>query len=514
MVENFSQIKEQLQSLWANLDKRAKVIIGSSVIVTFIGLLILANWASRPDYRVLFSNLAMDDAGEITERLEEQGVDYKLESDGSAILVPSSQVDRLRLVLASDGLPTGGVAGFELFDRNQIGTTDFEQNVNLTRALQGELTRTIGQLDSVEHARVQVSPRQRSIYRDMDEPAEASVFLKLRGRANPSKNEVEAIANLVASGVSGLAPEDVTIVDTAGNLLSAVLDRDSENEFGSRQLELKRDVEKKLERDLNMMLTRVFGVNNFVVTVNADLNFDERNIERKRYEPVVGDSGIVRSEQTQEERQRGTTTTPEGVPGTTSNIPQYRTTNEEESDYRKEDRIINYEINEEIERYVQAPGAVERISVSLIVNQDLDEQRRESITQAISTAVGYNANRGDQITVTGMEFDDSLAQMVDQDILADQARRRNILIAAVAIVALGILILLIILYKGRATDKEVQTGQNIDYIIDEAEDEFAAINGLSEEESQRQKLQNNLRKIIEDQPEEIAGLVKSWLAED
>ncbi|TDX51935.1 flagellar basal-body MS-ring/collar protein FliF [Orenia marismortui] len=519
MVKNFSQIKKQIQNLWNNFNKKAKIVIIVSALVTFIGMLLLAHWASKPEYMVLFNNLSMEDAGGIINSLDEKQITYQLKDNGSTILVPQKNVHKLRLDLASQGLPTGGNVGFEIFDRNQIGSTDFEQKVQFNRALSGELARTIKQLDNVLAANVRITPSESSIYKEQEEPAKASVVLKLKQYTKLTTKEVKSIANLVASSVNGLDPTRVTIVDTTGNLLSAKLKEDDEKADISDKLALQNKFEEAIEKDLNVMLTKVLGMGNFSLAVNATLNFDQRNIESKRYEPVVDDEGIIRSKQSKTESSQGMTTTPEGVPGTTSNLPQYKINNQDRTEHDKEEEIVNYEINEEVEKYVQAPGTLEKLSVAVTVDTpdgQLDAAKQEAITNLISAAVGYDVNRGDQITVIGMAFDNSLEEEVINAEASEAAKRRTILLSLLIGIAILIAVLLIVLYRKRRNEmgSEAEVGQNVDYLIDEAEEEFAVGDNLTSEERERQKLQNQLRNIIKDQPEEIAGLIKSWLSED
>ena len=514
MVGNFTELKNQFLQLWQGFSKKAKIIISVSTIIAFLGLLILVNWASRPDYTVLFNNLSSKDAGNIVDILKEKQVNYKIESNGDTILVPRDTVHQLRLDLASDGLPSGGVAGFEIFDQTQIGSTDFEQKVNYYRALSGELTRTIKQMKNVDYAKVQVTPSKNSIYKDKAKPAKASVMIKLKQYEQLSASQVRSIANLVASSVEGLKPAKVTIVDTAGNLLSAKLKQEQEENGFSNQLEMKDKFESTMEEDLNVMLTKVLGLNNFVVKVNANLNFNKRNIESEEYEPVVGDQGIVRSKQSKEQSQQGSTTQPEGVPGTTSNIPQYQVNNQQQEESESEEEIVNYEINKTVEKFEKARGSLERLSVSVMVNGDLEEERREQITQAISAAVGYNQQRGDEITVTGMSFDNSLEQEANQaqQAAAAESRQRLYLIIAGLAILLGLIIF--IYRRNKSTSTSPQAGEGLDYTVDDAETEQAATNELSEEEQAKREMQQELRQLAKEQPEEIAELIRSWMAED
>ncbi len=517
MVENFAELRNQLQELWTGLDKKVKIIIISSVIITVIGLLVLAGWASKAEYSVLFNNLSAKDAGEITNQLKEQNINYKLKENGSTILVPNKKVHQLRLDLASQGLPSGGVTGFEIFDRNQLGSTDFEQKVNFYRALGGELSRTVRQMNKVSYAKVQITPSQDSIYQDKEKPAKASVLVKLKEYEQLSKGEIRSIANLVASSVNGLTTDRVTIVDSQSNLLSAKLEEKDEKIEVSDHLELKKKFESEIKKDLNAMLTKVVGMNDFVVNVNTELNFDKRNVKSEEYEPVVDDQGIVRSKQTKEESQEGTNTTPEGVPGTTSNIPQYKSETQRETSSEKSEETVNYEINKQVEEFEKAPGTLERLSVSVMVNSngELSQERQESIRQAVSAAVGYQPDRGDEISVVGMTFNDDLQQEADQALAAEQAKEQQLLWLIAAAIAGLILLLAVLFFRSRAgeEEEELEAGQEIDYVVEEAEEEFAVGEELSEEKKERQQLIRQLQDLATDQPEELAELIKSWMEE-
>ncbi|AGB40625.1 flagellar basal-body M-ring protein/flagellar hook-basal body protein FliF [Halobacteroides halobius DSM 5150] len=514
MVESLSEIKEQLQQLWVKMDKKTKIIIGISVLATMIGIIGLVGWAGQPAYKVLFNNLASKDAGAIINKLKEKQVPYKLENQGAAILVPQQRVYQLRLELASNGLPSGGVTGFELFDQTQIGTTDFAQKVNYMRALSGELSRTIRQFNNISYAKVKITPAKNSIYTERVQPAKASVLLKLDGYQQLSTKQVKSIANLVAGSVKGLQPNKVTIVDTAGNLLSAKLESKKGSATTYNQLELQSQFEGEIEKDLNIMLTKVLGMNNFVVRVNANLNFSQRSFKSTKYSPVVDDRGIVRSKQTKEESEKGISSSPEGVPGTTSNLPQYKVTDQEQQSRESSEEIINYEINKKIEKYVQSPGDLERLSVSVIVNQKLNQQRKNMITEAISAAVGYNKQRGDEIKVVGMKFDNSLEQQMNQQINAQNSQRETLLMTLAIIVGALILIVLFLIYRrGQDDEQDITPGQEVDYVAGDEVNETAASEELDPQEQEIRKLQQEIRELAVDQPEEIAELLKGWLEE-
>src|SRR6056297_1167292 len=220
MAEFFAKYKEEIQETWQKLNKNVQILI---IILTIVmagafGYLIFRG--ASTNYQPLFTNLSTDDSAAIVERLDENGVEYQLGGNGNTILVPESEIHRLRLDMASAGLPDQGVVGFEIFDNSEFGTTEFERKVNYYRALGGELSRSIQSISGIEFARVQITPPEESLFLAEEKSATASVMVKLEPGYNMSPDQVSAVQNLVASGVQDLPLEQVTIVDTGGNLLS------------------------------------------------------------------------------------------------------------------------------------------------------------------------------------------------------------------------------------------------------------------------------------------------------
>ncbi|MCK8823555.1 flagellar basal-body MS-ring/collar protein FliF [Fuchsiella alkaliacetigena] len=516
-------MREQTVELWNNLDNRARIVIISAVVVSILALLIITNWAGQPNYVTLFSNLTTEDAGQIANTLDERQIDYQLSNDGREILVPESDVHRVRLDLASEGLPSGGVVGFEVFDETRLGSTDYEQRVNFYRALSGELTRSIMQLEDVEHARVQISAPEDSLYLDREQEATASVLLKLEPYASLETDQIRGIVNLVASGVEGLSQEEVTVVDSRGNLLSAQLEEETKDfsQASTDKFEVERNFESGLQSSLETMLSRVFGHDNVVVRVRANLNFDQRELQSKTFEPVINEEGIPRSQQSRRVEIFGDEDDSGGVPGTESNIPQYMLEEEEETEgrqYLEEDITTNYEINEQIENFVQSPGQVENLSVAVLVDSDLTEEQQQSINDAVAATIGYQEQRGDSISVSSFEFDRSLADEMTAEMEAAQAaqRRRWIIIGIITllIVLIGALILRKILIDEDDIGEETPAG--LDMMVDDgmAEQSAAVEEELSPEDKRRKEIKEEISQLVEEQPKEIARLLKTWLSED
>lgn len=528
MGEWLKKYIDQLKELWEKLNKRAKIIIGLSVLGIIVALGFLIFLGGSQDYKPLFGQLSPQDADAVVKTLEEKNINYKLADNGSTILVPAGVAQKTRLDMAGEGLPEKGVVGFEIFDQTNFGTTDFVRKVNFYRALGGEMSRTIQNMNIIEYARVQITAPRESLYIDKEKPSEASVLIKLKRGYDIEQSQIKAISNLVAGGVQDLKKENVTIVDTEGNLLTMDSSNGSiaSSQMTSNQFEMEREFENKLKSDLRTMLFKVLGPGNFAVQVNASLNFDKRETESKSYSPVVDDQGIVRSEEIHEEESQGSTNNAEGTPGVTENvpqedIPQYQADDGETqtSTYESRDSITNYEINEKIEKQVYAPGDVESLSVSVILNTGQDDETVAKIRNAVQAAIGYRAERDDRVSITSMQFDESLEKEViaAQTSAAAAQTKQMYIYAGLIILVLIILITIFFVLRNPDQEEEYEPGQSVDMIVDqtveEAQEEMAAAE-LSEEEKERRKMKEDIEDLVNDRPQEIAQLLKGWLQDE
>ena len=268
-------------------------------VISVVLLVVTATIALRPHYATLYGGLAEKDAGAVVKQLQDQKIDYRLSSSG-AVEVPADRVPEVRMLLAEKGLPSGGQDGWELFDKTRIGLSDFGEKVSYQRALEGELARTICYLEAVEQARVQVSLPQERLFTDSQVKPTASVMLTLRGGQQLQAGQVRSILNVV-SGAVGMAPEDVTVADSHGRLLSSPEGADG----GGNQFELRRAYERSLEQTLQTMLDNVVGPGASVVRASADLDFGRVDTERETYQPGTDGKGILMSDQKAKEVYQG-----------------------------------------------------------------------------------------------------------------------------------------------------------------------------------------------------------------
>ena len=395
-----------LQSLLDRFGGTRRVLIVGVGVATAALILGVSRWATAPAWVPAFSAVPLEQVGMVTEKLEQAKIPYRLERDGTQIVVAAPDLARARVTVAADGgMPNAGRPGLELFDQPSWGMTDFTQRINYRRALEGELERTIGKMRGVSAAQVHLALHETSGFRRAAErPAEASVVIKLHSGAAAAPDVVRGIAHLVASSVDGLESERVTVLDDAGHLLSSPDEPSSITGLTSRQLAIQQEVETHLERKAEGLVSQMVGVGNARIKVSADVNFDR--VERTT-QTVDPDRQALLTEQRAEI-----------VPGAEGGAGSSNTAN-------------SYENSRSTEVMSGAVGDVKRLTVAVLVNDralpatDSSEppafaartpQELEQISTLVRSAVGADSVRGDVVTVVGMRFENPLAME-----LADEA---------------------------------------------------------------------------------------------
>ncbi len=393
---------------------RLAAIIGVSAAVAAALIALTFNLGKSPQ-ALLYANLDLKEASSISQALDQAGIKYEAKGDGSTIFVSRDKVGSTRMLLAGKGLPSSGSVGYEIFDQtNALGQTDFVQNLNRQRALEGELARTIRSQDWVNFARVQLSMPKRELFEEAPQAPTAAVTIGVTGRT-PNTEQVRALQNLVASAVPGLTPEKVTIVDQKGKLLGGGQDGDT---LGAAGDERRTEVEESIRRKVRDLIEGVVGPGKVRVNVTADLDLSQVTTQEKKYDP---DGQVVRSNQTSEENAQetdqgdGQVTVANNIPGGTQTQP---TTNAPTNSSSKRDATTNYEISSLDTTTVTAPGQIKRLSVAVAVDgsqtigkdgklgpyvpRNAEEMRR--IEDLVRSAVGYSEPRGDKVTVYNVKF--------------------------------------------------------------------------------------------------------------
>jgi len=387
------------------------LVIGLCVSVIAVFLLMLF-WFNQTSYKVLYSNLYQEDASRVVAFLEKEKIDYKIEGNGSTIMVPENKVYNLRLALAGAGALHGQGVGFELFDTTQIGQTDFIQHINYQRALQGELARTITEYPDITSARVHLVIPDKSLFIEEQAPTSASVVLKMNTSSNLSQQEIQSIVNLVATGVEGMTDEHITISTTKGRVLYQPR---SEEGVGmtSTQFEYQQNMQRNLERRIEQLLSPIVGQGRVIARVTADLDFSRTNTHEELYDP---ESAVIRSEQRSEEESAGNSKSEQGSPDA-----QYQTANEGSAGTSQSSSrttsTTNFEINKVDKHTVSSLGKIDRLSVAVIVDgtyqknekgeysyQPLPEAQMTRIRSLVEKAVGFDAARADSVEVSNISF--------------------------------------------------------------------------------------------------------------
>jgi flagellar M-ring protein FliF len=439
-----ANISDQVIQFFSSPAKGRNLLIAAVLLLSVIGFGSLIFWNNQPDYQVLFSSLSQEDAGEMLAKLKEKKIPYQLTNNGTTILVPRDQVYETRLTLATEGLPKGGGVGYEVFDRTNLGTTDFVQKLNYQRALQGELSRTIKQIKEIEQARVHIVTPKESLFVEEQRKPTASVFIKTRSGMTLGAPQVEGIVHLVASAIEGLEPGNITVVDTSGKILSRRVEPGLIGQLTTSQLDYQRNIEEGLKKKIQGMLEEVLGISKAIARVSTEIDFQEINIIEESYDP----KSVIRSEQRNTEksstRSGGTPSTeakneappdrkaPKGKPNLSAEASPKAPANflsppSSSSLSERQNEIRNYEISK-INKQIKNPvGSVKRISVAVIVDGTYKEtsgpkgsktkqfiprpsEEMKNLEAIIKRAIGYDEKRGDQVELINMPFSWSILE--------------------------------------------------------------------------------------------------------
>ncbi|KAF0151638.1 MAG: flagellar M-ring protein FliF [Ignavibacteria bacterium] len=414
------------------LNPKQKVMLGVGVIATVVLFAVLMFILNEPTYSTLYSGLAQEDAGKVVEHLNNQKILYKIEDNGQTIKVQREKVAELRLTLAGKGLINSGAIGYEVFDKSTMGMSEFMQNFNLKRALEGEIARTIQLQEGVLTAKVSIVMPKRTVFREEEKQPTAAVTLKLKSNSTPTKENIQAIVNLLCGSVEGLQPSKVSIIDTKGRILNSDTEDGPVAFASAKQYEIKKSVENHLIHKAQSILDNVLGFGNAVVQVTADLNFDQVEKTMTQFDPesqVVISEGIARTENSG--RQQADT-----------------------SSAANENTVTNYEINKTVQNVVEGTGNIKRLSVAAVINDIQKEVKDGDKTQIVTetrspeqirkledlikNAVGIDPARNDQFTIVNIPFEHKVDETVTEagvSALPDANEYINLVFILVAIVS-------------------------------------------------------------------------------
>ncbi len=516
------------------LNNRRLLLLIASILM-LAGFISLLFWSAEAPYRPLFSNIDEKEAAAIIELLQKEKVPYRLEGRGT-VLVPSDQVYALRLKLAGQDKLPGNKTGYELFDNSsQLGVSDFVQNVNLQRALQGELARTIEILPQVSVARVHLVLPKESAFINRKKKASASVMLQLAGSSRISKQSILAIQNLIAAGVPELEREAVTVVDSSGNLLTTKGESTATSAVQTHQ-EYQVTFERRMEERLTRMLEQIVGAGQAVVRVAAEINREHVEQNNQRFNP---DESVLRSERvTDENRKASEGSRAIGVPGAASNSPDKSANAQAQQPLEEAGRkeyIRSYEISSTNEKRIIPFGKVEKLSVAVLVGGTVrtendvstviprSQEELKSIRGLVERTMGFNEDRGDSLEVQSLSLVD-LSSNADTAAMQEvETKAFNLELARYGVAALALLLLAWFVLRPlgkrfisqESASATVNAGGNMAALNQPAGAVEAALNAMQMQaiesgDLEQQALQGAAREMISQDAKTAARIIQQW----
>jgi len=512
-MENWQNLFKGLANVLKRFSLTQVLLMTAIVLISLIGLLFLVGVFKTVSYGVLYSDLQPEEAGEISAKLNEMGIDYKLADEGRTVKIPSHKVYQTRISLASLGLPSGGSAGYSIFDKTNLGMTDFVQKVNYRRALEGELSRTISNLEEVRAARVHIVIPEKRLFEEDQKEATASVVLKLSGAGALNKRQLFGITHLVASSVEGLRAENITVVDNWGNLLTSPQGGDPLAALSATQLEMKKAVESYLEGKAQSLLSSALGNSRAMVRIDAELDFDRVQKTMETYDP---DNIAIRSE----ERLETSAADSSSSVGVDTSVAGGNEVTE---------RIItNYEVSKTIETVASATGNVKKLSIAVLIDGRYEEVQNptgdfekqyiprddaemEKLSAIVKRAVGFDSTRNDEFDIVNIAFDTS--QIEQEQMNLDKVVQKNFYfdIGKKVLTVLGLLLAFFYIkakikkaFKAIARMAPPPQPSKVTNIPPE---EDVAV------EPQKPKLVDKMKAVADEQPEELTKVIKTMMTE-
>jgi flagellar M-ring protein FliF len=411
---------EQARNLVSGMSMAQRISIVAVTLLAGGGIAALVHYRTESDFRPLYTAMAPEDAAPVVQKLRESGVEYRLADNGGTVMVPSARLAESRLTLAGAGLPKSGRIGFELFDKTTFGTTELVEHINYQRALEGELERSVMSMAEVVQARVHLSLPKESVFLDQQQPAKASVMVKLRSGAQLSPRSIIAVTNLVASAVEGLSPDGVALIDMNGTLLSRPRRMSNDDtQATSESLEVRQQIEHDLVSKINLTLEPLLGAEKFRAGASVDCDLTSGEQQEETFNPDK--SVMVSSQKTEDSSQKASAG---GIPGTAANLPNPPPPQNGGTGTSHRTENVTYQTSRVVKHTRIPQGVIRRMSLSVLVGQDVrwegnaktrhrvavppSAETLKTIRDLIAGVTGLNTERGDQLIVETLPFEPSL----------------------------------------------------------------------------------------------------------
>jgi len=558
-VNSFIATLQQLGP--ARLGVMGAIILGLLMFFVFISMRV-----SSPDMKLLYTDLSSEDSSAIAAKLEETEIVYEISADGARVSVPSKDIGKARMLLAAEGLPNGGSLGYEIFDKQSgFGTTNFVQNINQVRALEGELARTISSLDNIRSARVHIVLPQRELFSRETKTSSASVFLGIRPGSAVEQQQIISIQSLVASAIPNLKAANVSIIDSNGNLLAKGGDEDADI-LSLKAEDLKRSYESRLTHKIEDQVSRIVGFGKVTAIVTAEMNFDRISTNEEKFDP---EGQVLRSTQTTNEANKEREPASENV-SVANNLPgvggDILNDTAPTAESQKTEEVANYEISKVVRNTVREAGEIKKLYVSVVVDgkyaKDADgkatyeprsQEEMDKIRALIRSAAGLDETRGDVLEVANMQFieQDTVDEYIDDRMLfgfekSDLVSAAEVLIVSVLIILVVLLVLQPMVGKILAIEKSQSNNNDDDQLLSEllnapqqnpalmgpngqmmSDEELAAYQQSGGDGSQESLINiagiegkvkaSSLKKveeIVEAYPNETVSVIRSWMTQE
>lgn len=516
MGDSITKMRNQFNEYFQSLNKKQKTLIGLGSLFLVLTLALSIFHMTKSQYVTLYSGLTLEDAGEITQKLDEMNIPYRDGNGGTSILVPEESVNKARMNLAIEGFPQSGITWEDAFNSNSLTMTNDDKRKKYLQAEMSKLARTIEEIDGIKKASVLLTVPDNSNFLTEDiKRSKASVLLTLRPGFQLSEQEVNGIVMLVANAVEGLELNNISIHDNTGKMLNDN-STDSDGYSMNKKMDIQKEVTKNLERSLRDFLSKIYGSENVDIMVNVKLDFDREITDIKEFTaPIEGESdGLVRSYQELKEDVKNTAAG--GPPGTDSNsnaITQYNEIDSGDSTYTKENKSVNYELNEIRKNIVKESGNIQDVTVAIILNRktledgELTDEHKSRLINLVSAAAGLETRK---VEVMARDFNETQSD----NLLSISSEGQTGIEGNLPLVSIGIIGLLLLAGAIFAVTRIRRRKNEISQILDDTMEVEEDIEEIDLDMNDKSSYKYQIEKFVDKKPEAVAQLLRSWLNED